>query len=99
MTTVFKGKFKCVICETKFESDVLGSTNTFGGQDSEFRPHAVGIQPIPYHIQTCLFCGFTDYTHDMELNDEEKSRIKEYLNSYCTETEPKRFSFSRFKLA
>ncbi|MFB7619816.1 DUF2225 domain-containing protein [Kitasatospora sp. NPDC056181] len=61
MTTTFSATFNCPNCRRKFDSEVLGSTNNFGGVTTEFQQVAGGMQPLGGLIFTCPDCGFTGW--------------------------------------
>src|SRR4030042_4502621 len=57
-TSLVKKTFMCLNCGHEYQDNAAASTNTYGGQDSEFRLYAVGTQPVAYFIHTCPNCGF-----------------------------------------
>lgn len=69
----------CPCCEVTFPSPMLMSTNTFGGQSTDFHSRAVGDDPLWYVLGTCPTCGFTDYTNKLErgvrLTEATKAKI------------------------
>ncbi len=82
MTTTQKYLFVCVFCGQEFKDDVAVGSDTFSAQDTDFRTHSLGVKVIPNNVHTCPFCGFTDYLHEDKLEDEDRERILEYLDSY-----------------
>lgn len=83
MTTFFDAKVNCPVCEMELTVRHLGSTNNFGGQDSDFRQHAAGFDPLYILMSTCPHCGYSDYAQYFEeprkLSDDIRNRIRELL--------------------
>lgn len=71
MTSLQQIELQCPVCETRFRSQAVASTNSFGGKHTDFHERAAGIQPLPYLVHTCTRCGYTgaerDYTEDAEV--------------------------------
>lgn len=91
-TTVVKKTYLCQYCGHEYQDNAAASTNTFGGQDSEFRFYAAGAQPFAYFIHTCPNCGFPhEYSlfrpagaqTQEELDNKEKSTVKDCLTTFC----------------
>jgi hypothetical protein len=59
MTRVGQRMHTCPTCRRDFVTDVLYSTTT-GGLTSEFRRIAMGMQPEPYHVHTCIAALITE---------------------------------------
>ena len=59
MTTLQQIELQCPICETRFRSQAVVSTNSFGGKRTDFHERAAGTQPLPYLIHMCNRCGFS----------------------------------------
>jgi uncharacterized protein (DUF2225 family) len=66
MTTFNHTEVTCPCCGKKFETTILISTNTFGGQTTDFQSRAVGFSPLPLIINTCPQCGFSGGISDFE---------------------------------
>ena len=68
MTTLQQIDLQCPICENRFRSQAVVSTNSFGGKRTDFHERAAGTQPLPYLIHTCSRCGYSgserDFTED-----------------------------------
>ena len=79
MTTLQQIELQCPICETRFRSQSVVSTNSFGGKRTDFHERAAGTQPLPYLIHTCNRCGFSgadrDFTEDAEVSPVLKERV------------------------
>jgi uncharacterized protein (DUF2225 family) len=79
MTTLQQVELQCPICETKFRSQSVVSTNSFGGKRTDFHERAAGTQPLPYLIHTCNRCGYSgsdrDFTEDADVSPVLKERV------------------------
>ena len=79
MTTLQQIELQCPICETRFRSQTVVSTNSFGGKRTDFHERAAGTQPLPFLIHTCNRCGFSgserDFTEDVEVSTVLKERV------------------------
>lgn len=64
MTTMHPIELVCPVCNTELEGRIIRSTNTFGGQTTDFHTMAVGFDVLDFVITTCHKCGFTDYSSD-----------------------------------
>src|SRR6476620_10349254 len=64
MTTLQQVELQCPICETRFRSQSVVSTNSFGGKRTDFHERAAGTQPLPYLIHTCNRCGYSGADRD-----------------------------------
>lgn len=64
MTTLQQVELQCPICETRFSSQTVVSTNSFGGKRTDFHERAAGTQPLPYLIHTCNRCGYSGADRD-----------------------------------
>jgi uncharacterized protein len=71
MTTLQQIELQCPVCETRFRSQAVVSTNSFGGKRTDFHERAAGTQPLPYLVHTCNRCGYTgaerDFTEEAEV--------------------------------
>src|SRR3954466_2970582 len=79
MTTLQQVELQCPICETRFRSQTVVSTNSFGGKRTDFHERAAGTQPLPYLIHTCNRCGYSgadrDFTEEAEVSPVLKERV------------------------
>jgi uncharacterized protein (DUF2225 family) len=79
MTTLQQIELQCPICETRFRSQTVVSTNSFGGKRTDFHERAAGTQPLPYLIHTCNRCGYSgadrDFTEEAEVTAVLKERV------------------------
>ena len=79
MTTLQQVELQCPICETRFRSQTVVSTNSFGGKRTDFHERAAGTQPLPYLIHTCNRCGYSgadrDFTEEADVSPVLKERV------------------------
>jgi len=79
MTTLQQIELQCPICETRFRSQSVVSTNSFGGKRTASHERAAGTQPLPYLIHPCNRCRFSgadrDFTEDAEVSPVLKERV------------------------
>ena len=72
MTTLQLIELRCPICDTRFKSQQVISTNSFGGKRTDFHERAAGTQPLPYLIHMCSRCGYSgaerDFTEEAEVS-------------------------------
>jgi len=71
MTTLQQIELTCPVCETRFRSQAVVSTNSFGGKRTDFHERAAGTQPLPYLVHMCSRCGYAgsekDFTEEAEI--------------------------------
>lgn len=85
MTTKYKTEsFLCPCCGKEFECKIV-TMITHEGQDSDFLPHFVGGNPLPFYLAKCSNCNFVgypeDYTKENLVNTQiTTSQIKKILN-------------------
>ena len=79
MTTLQQIELRCPICETRFRSQTVVSTNSFGGKRTDFHERAAGTQPLPYLIHMCSRCGYTgserDFGDEAEVSPTLRERV------------------------
>ena len=72
MTTLRQIELRCPICDTRFHSQAVVSTNAFGGKRTDFHERAAGTQPLAYLIHMCRECGYSggerDFTGDADVS-------------------------------
>jgi uncharacterized protein (DUF2225 family) len=64
MTTLQQIELCCPVCDTRFRSQAVVSTNSFGGKRTDFHERAAGTQPLPYLVHTCDRCGYSGLEQD-----------------------------------
>jgi uncharacterized protein len=83
VTTFLTEEATCPICDTPMKVNHLTSTNTFGGQETDFRQHAAGFDPLYIVMNTCPTCGYSDFSEFFSkprpLSDTVKQQIREHL--------------------
>ena len=71
MTTLQQIELRCPICDTRFKSQQVLSTNSFGGKRTDFHERAAGTQPLPFLIHMCNRCGYSgaerDFTEEADV--------------------------------
>src|SRR4051812_19447023 len=71
MTTLQPIELRCPICDTRFKSQQVLSTNSFGGKRTDFHERAAGTQPLPFLIHMCCRCGYSgserDFTEEADV--------------------------------
>lgn len=82
MTTIQQKDCQCSLCGTVNQCGVLTSTNNFGGLDTEFRTHAVGLDPLTVYVATCSWCGYTAYDLDKALPPSVVPKVKETVAKF-----------------
>lgn len=83
MTTMRPIELVCPVCDTELEGNIIMSTNTFGGQTTDFHTRASGFDVLDFVITTCHKCGFTDYSSEFgekyTITDDFRNFIKNEL--------------------
>ena len=71
MTTLQQIELRCPICDTRFRSQEVVSTNSFGGKRTDFHERAAGTQPLPFLVHMCNRCGYSgaerDFTEEADV--------------------------------
>ena len=76
VSTRFSEKeFSCPVCGFVFSSRIVESVS-HRGQDSDFFPHYLGDDPMPYFLVQCGSCGFCAYPGDYNLEGEKSKLLK-----------------------
>lgn len=91
MTTLYPQVVSCIICGAENDFFNLGSTNSFGSPDLDFRPAGMARYILIYEVQTCINCGFSapviseDFKEFLSKKQDEKreqlQKIKEIIVS------------------
>jgi uncharacterized protein (DUF2225 family) len=91
MTTLQQIDLVCPLCDARFHSQAVVSTNSFGGKRTDFHERAAGTQPLPYMVHMCKQCGFTgverDFTEDAEISPELREMVLSRLSPNYRERE------------
>ena len=79
MTTLQQVELQCPICDTRFRSQTVVSTNSFGGKRTDFHERAAGTQPLPYLIHMCNRCGFSGSERDFTEESDVSPVLREHV--------------------
>lgn len=58
MTTLRTIELSCPVCGDEFTSQTIVSTDTLGGECTDFHARAAGMQPLAYLVHLCERCGY-----------------------------------------
>jgi len=75
LTTLTTEHYVCPSCGNEFDEKIVVSF-MHKGQDSDFYPHYLGLNPLPYYLVQCSKCSFTAYPEDYSEGQAEKFKIK-----------------------
>ena len=79
----------CPVCDNHFRSHSVASTNSFGGKRTDFHERAVGTQPLPYLVHTCMACGYSgverNYVEGADVSALVRSRVLTVLTPRVTQ--------------
>ena len=83
MTTLRPIDLRCPICTNVFTSRAVESTDSLGGEATDFRPRSVGIQPLPYLVHRCERCGYAgtedQFSEEAQLSSRLEGRVWDEL--------------------
>ena len=79
MTVLQQIELRCPICDNRFHSQAVVSTNSFGGKRTDFHERAAGTQPLPYLVHTCDHCGYSGAERDFSEEAEVSPFLKEHV--------------------
>jgi uncharacterized protein (DUF2225 family) len=79
MTTLQQIELVCPVCETRFRSQAVVSTNSFGGKRTDFHERAAGTQPLPYLVHMCARCGYAGAERDFTEEADVTPTLKEHV--------------------
>ena len=79
MTTLQQIELRCPVCETRFRSQSVVSTNSFGGKRTDFHERAAGTQPLPYLVHMCSRCGYSGAERDFTEEADVTPMLKEHV--------------------
>ena len=80
-TTIGDADFTCAFCGRQFTDKIIWSTNVMD-RDPEFRPLAMGLDPLPYLVHACPHCGFTDGRDEAKLSEPERRDLGKFLTDF-----------------
>ena len=89
MTTLQQIELRCPICDTRFRSQAVVSTNSFGGKRTDFHERAAGTQPLPYLVHMCSRCGYSGAERDFAEEADVSPILREHVwnelaPTFCT---------------
>jgi len=79
MTTLQQIELQCPVCETRFRSQAVISTNSFGGKRTDFHERAAGTQPLPFLVHMCNRCGYTGAERDFTDEADVTALVREHV--------------------
>jgi len=62
-TQLIDQSFTCSVCRNSFKAQVVESVS-HQGQDSDFYPHYIGVDPLPHFLVMCPGCSYCGYPDD-----------------------------------
>lgn len=85
MVTSFKiSSFVCPACRSAFDARTVTSI-THQGQDSDFLPHYLGENPLPFFLVKCKECSFSGYPEDYaQIGSDEKNVSTAFIKKILT---------------
>ena len=69
----------CPVCDARFRSQTVVSTNSLGGRRTDFHERAAGTQPLPYLVHMCGRCGYSGAGPDFAEEARVSARLKEQV--------------------
>jgi predicted RNA-binding Zn-ribbon protein involved in translation (DUF1610 family) len=82
MTRLRKKTVTCPNCGMPVGMHIVRSTNTLGGRATDFRPVALGGQPVAQLVHTCPSCGLTG--EEQAFAEEVDDRLRELIAENLT---------------
>lgn len=79
MTVLQQIDLRCPVCDNRFRSQAVVSTNSFGGKRTDFHERAAGTQPLPYLVHTCVRCGYSGAERDFSDEAEVSPFLREHV--------------------
>lgn len=79
MTTLRQIELRCPTCGNSFRSQVVVSTNAFGGKRTDFHECAAGTQPLAYLVHMCDECGYSGGERDFTGLTDVSPLVKEHV--------------------
>ena len=86
MTSLQQIELVCPVCDNRFNSRAVVSTNSFGGKRTDFHERAAGTQPLPFLVHTCSGCGFTGAERDFSEDSDVTPWLREQVLTVLTPT-------------
>lgn len=79
MTTLQMIELRCPVCDTRFKSQQVISTNSFGGKRTDFHERAAGTQPLPFLVHMCCRCGYSGSDRDFTEETDVTQGVREHV--------------------
>ena len=79
MTVLQQIDLRCPVCENRFRSQTVVSTNSFGGKRTDFHERAAGTQPLPFLVHTCDSCGYSGAERDFSEEADVSPFLREHV--------------------
>lgn len=79
MTTLQQIELRCPVCDTRFTSQQVISTNSFGGKRTDFHERAAGTQPLPFLVHMCSRCGYSGADRDFAEETDVTQGLREHV--------------------
>lgn len=74
MTTFKTDQYACPACSKVFSAQTV-LTLSHRGQDSDFFPHYVGENPLPFFLVQCPSCSYAAYPEDYDPEKKKERRV------------------------
>ena len=82
MSTFFRTTKTCCVCGKESEHTLIGSTNSFGSPDLDFRPSGMARATMSMWLQECPHCGYVAFNLSDPLGtDANILRSERYVNT------------------
>jgi uncharacterized protein len=79
VTRLHSMELHCPVCDARFQSKTVVSTNALGGRRTDFHERAAGTQPLPYLVHMCSRCGYSGAGPDFAEEAKVSARVKEQV--------------------
>jgi len=79
MTALRHIELHCPACDHAFSSQVVVSTNAFGGKRTDFHERAAGTQPLPFQVHMCDRCGYSGAERDFTEQTDVSPLVREHV--------------------
>ena len=79
MTSLRTIELRCPVCRNHFTSRAVDSTDSMGGESTDFHARSVGVQPLAYLVHLCERCGYAgnedQFAEDVVLSPGLENRV------------------------
>lgn len=94
MTVLQQIDLRCPVCDNRFRSQAVVSTNSFGGKRTDFHERAAGTQPLPYLVHSCMCCGYSGAERDFSDEAEVSPFLREHVMNELAPQRPEQLTGS-----